>query len=104
MGSVEERVGKNEALFREVNERIAELNETFAGETLEVLCECADRGCTARIELAVDDYRRVRSVEATFVVLPGHVLPQVEEVVLAGDGFVFVRKHGEAAEAARAAG
>jgi hypothetical protein len=100
MESVEDRVGKNEAIFRHVNERIAELSASFDSEVLELFCECADGACVERLHVGAADYERARSEEATFIVAPAHVVPSLEEVVFEGDGFVFVRKHGEAAAAA----
>ena len=43
----ERRLGLNEALFREVNERLGGLNEAFGEVTnrMELVCECADPGC-----------------------------------------------------------
>ena len=43
------RIGKNEALFREVNERIREL--TSDERDAEFLCECGDPSCTKPIPL-----------------------------------------------------
>jgi hypothetical protein len=37
-----------------------------------------------------------------FAVLPGHVLPEVEDVVFESDRFQVVRKHAEEQEIARA--
>ena len=42
-----ERVGRNEAFFREVNERVRDVNEAFSGLTGrgDFVCECGDAGC-----------------------------------------------------------
>jgi hypothetical protein len=47
MSSREERIGLNEAVFREVNERIENLAETFDLKTqpLDLICECGDGTC-----------------------------------------------------------
>ena len=39
-----ERIGLNEALFREVNERVKGINDGFGGrlEEAEFVCECGD--------------------------------------------------------------
>lgn len=89
------RVGENEALFRVVNERIEDLNRAFARitETMDVVCECGDIDCSQRVVLGLDDYERVRAESTTFVLAPGHEMPDVEDVVARGDGFVVVRKH-----------
>ena len=39
-----------EALFRNVNERIAESAERFDAESTEFVCECADADCAHRVE------------------------------------------------------
>ena len=102
MGSREERRGLNEAVFRQVNERIADLGDPFAGQRLEIICECASLECVERIELARADYERARQDETTFIVLAGHVDPAIESAVARQNGYVFVRKHGDAADVAAA--
>jgi hypothetical protein len=95
-----ERIGKNEALFREVNERIEEVSE---GGTIEFLCECGDAECTQPLALAVTAYEEVRAEPDRFAILPGHELPDVEEIVQRHDGYLVVRKFsGGAAEVAEA--
>ena len=90
-----ERVGKNEAVFREVNERIRDVTRD---STAEYLCECGDAICTETIQMTVADYERVRAEPTHFAVLPGHEIPDVEDVVSRNDGFVVVQKKaGEAA-------
>ena len=98
------RVGVNEALFREVNERIERASETLQvkGETLAILCECGDDACTERVEVALADYERVRNDPTLFFVRPGHETPEVEDVVERGaDSDVVRKKPGEPAELAR---
>ena len=48
---MEEKVqrGRTEALFRDVNERIAESAERFDAESTEFVCECADVTCANRV-------------------------------------------------------
>jgi hypothetical protein len=58
VGTVEERVGRNEAIFRQVNERIVELGGELDVSWLAIVCECADAPCAAVIEISVADYRR----------------------------------------------
>jgi hypothetical protein len=94
MSSREQRVGRNEALFRQVNEQIEGVNRAFAlvTRTMEVVCECADLECTERISLTIDDYERVRADPRLFVLVPGHERRDVEDVVQAPGGYVVVRK------------
>ena len=69
------RLGVKEALFRTVNERIEDLNESFATvtERFEIVCECGDPGCITRISMTTA-YEHVRADPALFIVAPGHVL------------------------------
>ena len=96
-----ERQGRNESLFREVNERIAELNQTFQVEgRSEFLCECGREECKEPVSISLDEYERVRSASTRFFVIPGHEDLSVESVVERSDRYVVVEKIGEAAEEA----
>ena len=92
----------NEALFREVNERIRELSDSFGGsdETYDLLCECSDAGCTERVLVTRREYEEVRSDPARFVVAKGHVIQEIEEVVERAEDHVVVEKEGAAADVA----
>ena len=98
----EERIARNETLFREVNERIRDVPpEGPAPEQSGFLCECGDAACTETIMLTIGEYEVVRSDPATFAVLPAHVAEDVEDVVArTDDRFVIVRKHPEGASIA----
>jgi hypothetical protein len=89
------RVGLNEAVFREVNEQLEELEETFrpGREDLDLVCECGDPGCGERLRLPRPEYRRLRSDSRLFAVVPGHEQADVEDVVERHDGYDVVRKH-----------
>jgi hypothetical protein len=88
------RIGTNEAIFRSVNEQVRGLNVTLATftETMMIVCECGERGCIEQIAIAPDAYARVREDPACFVVLPGHELPDTEDVVSREAGYFLVRK------------
>jgi hypothetical protein len=60
-----ERLARNQALFRDVNEQI----EPIAGDngTVEFLCECSNTDCVSTIELSVGEYERVRLSPTWFV-------------------------------------
>ena len=87
-----ERLARNEAIFREVNERIEELETTRQGEWLDVLCECGNPDCSEPLRLTVSDYERVRQEPTDFLIVPGHVIPEIETVVGTGQGYEVVRK------------
>ena len=104
MDAREERLAKNELLFRDVNERIAGVAEPHSREddrhVYEFLCECSNVGCDLRLPLTLSAYEQVRSEPTYFVVAPGHELPEIEYVVSRGPDYQVVRKQGEAAELA----
>ena len=79
--SEHERIARTEALFREVNERIAESAERFDADEAEFVCECADPACTTRVEATLAEYEEVREDGATFLLAPGHVDERVEAVI-----------------------
>jgi len=99
-----ERIGQNEAFFRQVNERVQEVNETFSvlTGTGDFVCECGNASCVDRIRMPMDSYRELREDPTLFAIVPGHELPDVEDVVEERDDYTVVRKHeGDPAEIAR---
>jgi hypothetical protein len=88
------RIGENEVIFREVNERLRELGESFSlvSEAAEFVCECANAACAERIRLTLPEYEHVRSNATWFVLVPGHEEPDYERVVEQRDGYVIVEK------------
>ena len=102
MGSREERIGLNEAVFREVNERIEDLalSQTDEDHAYEFLCECSDPSCTARISLQPAEYEWVRASPTRFVLAPGHAATQIEHVVEREEEHDVVEKHGVAGHVA----
>ena len=87
------RIGMNEALFREVNEQVEQVNARFGRvEHLTVICECGDGECTDRIEMPTAEYEHVRADPLRFIIVPGHDMPDVEAVVESGDGYEVVKK------------
>jgi hypothetical protein len=93
MGDDAAKIGRTEALFRDVNERIAEGAASFGLGTTEFLCECADPTCTERLSVDLDEYERVRTSATHFLLAPGHELaPQVERVVRHRGRYQVVRK------------
>jgi hypothetical protein len=100
MTARQERIGLNEAVFREVNERIENVAETFdlVSEPLDLVCECGDPGCVARITMSRDEYEHVRSDGQLFAVAPGHETGEVERVVEKRDGYDIVLKKPGAPE------
>ncbi len=83
---------RTEALFRDVNERIAESAQRFEADSTQFVCECADANCTHRVEATIDEYEDVRSDGATFMLAPGHAHADIERVVADRGRFHIVEK------------
>jgi len=100
MDAREERLARNETLFRSVNENIEEA--ATSGQTdehvFEFFCECSNIDCTLLLPMTVSDYERVRADPRQFVVAPGHELPEIEIVVARTSAYQIVVKEGEAAQ------
>ena len=103
-----ERLARNEAAFRLLNERARAVAQELAREglgtepdRLECVCECSNPYCTTILHLRREDYELARADPGRFVVAVGHVEPTIEREVLEVDGAVLVEKHpGERAIAA----
>jgi hypothetical protein len=95
-----QQIARNEALFREVNERVQEVSEERATLMTDFVCECGDSGCTETIPLRDAEYEHVRADPLLFVVVPGHEILEVETVIEEHERFNVARKH--VAEAALA--
>ncbi len=87
-----ERRALNEALFRDVNERIAESAENFEADKIEFVCECADSSCTERVPATLAEYEKVRKKSTTFLLAPGHHEPDIEQVIWERGRFQVVEK------------
>ena len=98
------RAAENQALFRSVNDRVAELNKTFADFTPygSWTCECANVRCIERIDMTLAEYEELRSDPQRFVVAPdeSHVVPEAEVVVERTERYWVVKKVGVAGKVA----
>jgi hypothetical protein len=97
MSPREDRQARNEVLFRDVNERIADLADKGLSLDFHVICECAQIGCGTMLRIELDDYRRVRAHPRRFLIAPGHAVPEIEDVVVQQDDFQVVEKHADVA-------
>jgi hypothetical protein len=98
----EQRIGNNEILLREVNERIEELGAGATNlEWIGFVCECGAPSCVEQVQLEVQEYEAVRSNAQHFLTVPGHETPEIERVVLRHERYQIVEKDvGEPAELA----
>lgn len=100
---IEQRIARNEAIFREINEGIR--RGRWPGEEDSITsfrCECASLGCTEMLPLSFRDYERVRQNPRRFIVSPGHEHLDVEVVVETQPAYLIVQKVGAAGESAEA--
>jgi hypothetical protein len=100
---VAERVARNEATFREANERVASFSHALEREDpLPVLCECADPRCTNVVLVTHAEYEEVRADPSWFVSDLGHVANAEGwgRVISENERFAVVEKLGDAAEVA----
>lgn len=102
MGYREERVAKNEAASRQINEGI---DTAFESEPPDrstfMICECGLEQCDQLLRITRADYDRVRSDPRQFLIFRDHLVPDTERVVFEGHGFLAVAKReGTPAEVA----
>jgi hypothetical protein len=98
---LQERIGANESVFREINEGIE--RGQWPGEEdrpVGFRCECAQLGCNELLELSVHDYERVRAHPRRFIVLPGHERLDAEVVTERHAGYLVVEKLADAGDTA----
>ena len=86
-----ERLSRNQAIFREVNERLVEIANP-SSELTEYICECSEVDCLEKIELGEDAYEAIRSTPNVFVIVPGHERLEVEHVVEENEDYLLVEK------------
>jgi|tagenome__1003787_1003787.scaffolds.fasta_scaffold20981467_8 hypothetical protein len=98
------RAARTQSLFRDVNERVREINETFTvvlphGDWV---CECADDSCTERLAVSIEEYEAVRANSKRFIVAPRetHFFGEVEDLVARTERYWTVEKRDQAGELA----
>lgn len=100
----EEQSAKNEAVFRDANEKIeARRLEVLGAEDQDetaFLCECDDPACTEVLMLSLGDYERTRESGRRFLVAPGHV-SAAARVLARESRFWVVEKEGAAGRVAK---
>jgi len=98
----EERAARNEALFREVNERVERLGRDWRvdGEPTRFVCECADGECTETVVVPLDVYEDVRAHPRRFLIRPGHEHGELETIVAQTGDYAVVEKTGGAGRVA----
>ena len=97
----ERKLARNEALFRETNEAIE--RGLWPGEERGLVrfrCECARLDCREVIEIALSDYESVRKHPRRFIVIDGHVVPEIEKVIERNGPYLVIEKQGNGGDEA----
>jgi len=97
-----ERIARNEATFRDANERIhgAAVRHEMRAPT-PFVCECAEPRCTDIIRLPLTEYERVRSEPTWFLCRDGHDAADADDAIVEQqNGWMIVEKRGRAGEVA----
>jgi hypothetical protein len=103
--SIEERIAKNQAIFRDANERIHAAAGVYdVSMRVPFICECADPTCSEVVPLELREYQEVRADPRRFLNVPGHEAASqgAAIVVEERDRYVIAEKIGHAAEVAEA--
>jgi hypothetical protein len=92
-----ERIAVNEAIFRDVNEKVADFprGPLDSRGPIDFVCECGDGKCHERVRTSRAVYEEVRSDPLWFMVVPSHVAEDVERVVQQHDAYWVLEKIGE---------
>jgi hypothetical protein len=99
--TTQERVARNEAIFREANEGIQEAASTYdVLERIPFICECADGNCRELLVLSMDEYEEIRGNPRHFLTAGGHVRAAqgAAEVVAERGRYTIVEKKGYAGD------
>lgn len=112
----ERRLAENEVIFRQINEQVHkgfEETNRLAREDgqpeyitepdendapLQFYCECADEKCAGRVIINLHTYNEIHKQNNRFVILPGHEVASVEDVVTKNDKYEVVQKKVEPPE------
>lgn len=90
----------NEALFRDVNERVRAIAAVHGDDNhiYEFYCECSNADCTFQLRATLAQYEGVRAHPKRFLIAVNHALPEIERVVEQNEQWWVVEKQGEPGE------
>ena len=97
----QERVARNDALFREANEGIEDAATKYEVlDQVPFICECADESCRELLTLSIDEYEEIRQNPRHFLNAPGHVRAAqgAAQVVHDRGRYTIVEKTGHAGD------
>jgi hypothetical protein len=86
-------LGRNETLFREINDYIADMSRALPPEDqFEVLCECDSLGCAQTIALTAREYVAIRRNDGRFIVVRSHEEAGLDRVVSEAGSYLVVER------------
>lgn len=109
----ERRQIENEMIFRNSNEKVADAldaldamhaedgnHDLMRSEDLTLLfkCECSDEHCTVRIPLLLSVYENIHADRSAFIIVPGHQVESIEEVIMKTADYNVVKKNKTVSE------
>lgn len=93
------RLVNNEQLAREKNEAATKglkkyfrKDKSLQSTPVSFECECADSACKETILISIQDYEKKHKKRNEFVVVPGHNVPTIENVVAESIHYDTVKK------------
>ena len=102
VGAREERLAGNEALFREVNERVAEVAANYilteTQSAVDFTCECGRAQCSETMMMTIAEYEAIRIHATHFGVVPQHEQPEIETVIERHPSYFVVEKREQDAQ------
>jgi uncharacterized Zn finger protein len=87
-----ELIADTEGTDRLANEHLAAVTPKDSSEQ-SFRCECGHETCQHHVVVSRSTYEQVREDPMTFLVWPGHEMPEAEDVVETGATYEIVRKH-----------
>ena len=92
---VQERITKNNLIFREANEKIRARADDAPLERVPFLCECPDPECVTILRLTLTEYQAVRAHPGHFFTAAGHEEAEapIGRVVSREGAYVVVEKN-----------
>ena len=102
VGAREKRLAGNEALFREVNERVVEVAASYVltetRRAVDFTCECGRTECSETMMMTVAEYEAIRAHATHFGVVPHHEQPEIETVIERHPSYFVVEKREQDAQ------
>jgi hypothetical protein len=90
-----QRIVQTEEFYRQINDLIAR-NGRRDGQVY--MCECANPYCNVTMDVTDEDITTLHSVPGYYLILPGHEIPEVEQVVQQTATYTIVTNDGTAGE------